>query len=167
MALACEAGPSASIGQKPTPRLARGSLSSMPGPRAHDLLGILEGRVLGYRWAQRLCAAWRSQLRGIQPWHSSGRPPPPDGEVRLGAQYACESGGRAGHAASRSFCSPAPGLGRRTSSARAVGALGAAQEDPGWGQPESQGDSHCLLWTEVKEATFLFTTRKKKEWARD
>lgn len=134
MALACEAGPSASLGHRPTPRLARGCLFSMPGPRARDLLGILEGlacRVLGYRWAQRPCAAWRSQLRGIRPWHSSGRPPPPDGEVRLGPQYACESGGRARHAASRSLCSPAPGLGRRPSSARAVGALGAAQ-DPGW-----------------------------------
>lgn len=37
------------------------------------------------------------------------RPPPPDGEVRLGPQCACEGrAGRARHAASCSLCSPAP-----------------------------------------------------------
>lgn len=73
---------------------------------------------------------------------SSGRPPPPDGEVRLGPQYASESGGRARHAANHSLCSPASGLGQSPPQQEATGALRAAQEDPGQGWPESQCDSH-------------------------
>lgn len=84
-------------------------------------MGILGGLALpecsGYRQAL-WCCAWRGS-RGIQHWHSSARPPPPDGEVRLGPQHACEGcTGRARHAASCSLCSPAP-------------------EDPGWGREAS------------------------------
>lgn len=54
-----------------------------------------------------------------------------------------------------------------TSSQEAVGALGAAQEDPGRGWPESQCDSHSAFSGQrSRRQPSLVTTGKKEEWER-
>lgn len=90
------------------------------------------------------------------------RPPPPDGEVRLGPRHAWEDrAGRARHAANCLLgrLSPAPsqhrgcrGLG---SSLRRMGARAGTMQKPSM--------TLCLLWTEVKEATFFVHQEKGTE----
>lgn len=164
MALAQEAGEPASFGQKPSPRSASDSLS--PNAGTHGLFadprGPCRAKCSGLRASPACRPARQGQHRGLQPWQGSGRPPPPDGEVRLGPQHAGEGcAGRARRTASCSLCSRLRGPGpAHLLSTKATG----AREDQGCGWTETQRD-RCSAFAghRSRRQCSSFTARKKKE----